>query len=153
MKALSLKQPWANMIVSGEKTIETRKWRTFYRGDILICSSKIPKIEPAGFALAIVNLYNCRPMCQRDVERACCDVYPRAWAWLLRDIRPIEPFPVKGSLGIFDLKVPPEMIHFYESNTSRNTSSKVRKGKEGEGKEGKGVGGDILYLEWELKIP
>jgi hypothetical protein len=32
MKALSVKQPWANMIASGKKTIETRKWPTDYRG-------------------------------------------------------------------------------------------------------------------------
>lgn len=47
MKALSVKQPWANMIASGEKTIETRTWMTGYRGQVLIVSSKQPRIEPA----------------------------------------------------------------------------------------------------------
>ena len=32
LKALSLKQPWANMIAAGEKTIETRRWPTDWGG-------------------------------------------------------------------------------------------------------------------------
>lgn len=35
MTAISLKQPWAQLILDGVKTIETRKWRTNYRGDLL----------------------------------------------------------------------------------------------------------------------
>ena len=56
MKALSVKQPWANMIASGEKTIETRTWMTSYRGQVLIVSSKQPRIKPAGCAVAVVTL-------------------------------------------------------------------------------------------------
>jgi hypothetical protein len=51
LAALSIKQPWANMIISGEKTIETRTWSTDFRGDLLIVSSKTPAIAPAGYAL------------------------------------------------------------------------------------------------------
>jgi len=40
MKALSLKQPWAELIVSGRKTIEIRKWNTHFRGEFLIHASK-----------------------------------------------------------------------------------------------------------------
>ncbi len=32
MKALSLRQPWAELILQGRKTIETRTWRTAHRG-------------------------------------------------------------------------------------------------------------------------
>ena len=39
MKALSVKQPFAEFIATGEKDIELRTWRTDYRGPILICSS------------------------------------------------------------------------------------------------------------------
>ncbi len=46
MKALSAKQPWANLIAAGEKTIETRTWATRYRGPLLIVSSRRPRIEP-----------------------------------------------------------------------------------------------------------
>lgn len=103
MKALSLKQPWANMVASGEKTIETRRWQTHYRGDILIVSSKLPRIEPAGYALAIVRLVNCRPMTLEHEAAACCPIYPGGYAWLLSDIRRIKPFPVKGTLGLYDV--------------------------------------------------
>ena len=40
MKALSLKQPWATLIVSGIKPIENRKWKSSYRGPLLIHASK-----------------------------------------------------------------------------------------------------------------
>lgn len=36
MKALSLRQPWAWMVVHGGKDIENRKWRTHFRGAFLI---------------------------------------------------------------------------------------------------------------------
>ncbi len=40
MKAISLWQPWASLMEAGSKTIETRGWKTEYRGDLLICSTK-----------------------------------------------------------------------------------------------------------------
>jgi len=103
-KAISLKQPWANLVTSGKKTIETRKWSTKYRGDLVICSSQNPKIEPYGKALCIVELYEVRPMKKKDEKNACIKVYPKAQAWFLRNLRPISPpIPVKGSLSIFNL--------------------------------------------------
>src|SRR5439155_3362324 len=71
MKALSVKQPLSNLIASGQKTIEMRTWRTAYRGDLLVVSSKVPKIEPAGYAFAIVRLVDCRPMTMEDEGAAC----------------------------------------------------------------------------------
>ena len=105
MKALSVKQPWANMIASGEKTIETRTWMTPYRGQLLIVSSKQPHIEPAGCAVAVATVTDCRPMTRRDERAACCRVYPNAKAWVLLGIRRIEPIPVRGSFGLFDCPV------------------------------------------------
>lgn len=107
MKALSVKQPWANMIAAGEKTIETRTWGTDYRGDLLIVSTKSPKIDPAGFALAVARLVECRPMSERDQLEACCSVYPDAVAWVFEDIREIDPFPVRGMPGLFEVEYPP----------------------------------------------
>ncbi len=40
MKAISLLQPWASLVVMGVKTIETRSWETKYRGPILIHASQ-----------------------------------------------------------------------------------------------------------------
>ncbi|CAI1622745.1 ASCH domain [Serratia quinivorans] len=39
MKALSIRQPWAWLIVKGYKDIENRTWRTNYRGPVLIHAS------------------------------------------------------------------------------------------------------------------
>jgi hypothetical protein len=104
-KAISLKQPWASLVATGKKTIETRTWPTKYRGDLVICSSQNPKIAPFGKALCIVELYDVRPMETKDEKKACIKVYPKARAWLLRNLRPIDPpIPVKGSLGIFNLE-------------------------------------------------
>lgn len=125
MKALSLKQPWANLIVHGIKTIETRKWATKYRGSLLICSSKNydkdfrfitslinPYISnsPFGMALCMVEITDCLPMQKQDEKAACCHVYPHAFSFFLRNICPIKPFPVKGQLGIFDIE-PEEIIY------------------------------------------
>jgi hypothetical protein len=38
--ALSIKQPWADLIIRGEKTIEVREWRINLRGAVLIHVSK-----------------------------------------------------------------------------------------------------------------
>lgn len=40
MKALSLWQPWASLIVIGAKRFETRSWSTAYRGQLLIHAAK-----------------------------------------------------------------------------------------------------------------
>lgn len=110
MKALSIKQPWANLIASGQKTIETRTWATPYRGELLLVSSKSPKIEPAGCAIAVAELVDCRPMTKADEEAAKCKCYPNAVAWFLRNVQAIEPFLVKGKLGLYDVDVSLESL-------------------------------------------
>lgn len=47
MKAISLWEPWASLIRTGAKTIETRHWETEHRGRLLICASKggLTKVE------------------------------------------------------------------------------------------------------------
>jgi hypothetical protein len=133
MKALSVKQPWAGLIRSGYKTIETRIWSTDYRGDLLICSSqRIDKkvmsqfddlftpIEltqeslTTGVSLCIVELYDCKVMTLLDEERALCNMYGegrwKARSFFLKNIRPIKPFPVKGALGMFEVNVEPKNL-------------------------------------------
>ncbi len=46
MKALSLWQPWASAIALGAKRIETRSWRTNYRGPLLIHAGKSNQYLP-----------------------------------------------------------------------------------------------------------
>lgn len=127
LRALSVKQPWASLIATGKKTIETRIWSTEFRGDLLICSSK--KIDtysmkafdndlfsfdiemefPTGVALCLVELYDCRVMTMADEEKALCSVYGdgrwKARSFFLRKIRRIKPIPIIGELGIFDTKL------------------------------------------------
>ena len=40
MKVLTIKQPWASLIVNGYKKYEFRSWKTNYRGKILIHAGK-----------------------------------------------------------------------------------------------------------------
>ncbi len=40
MQAISLKQPWAQLVVIGAKRVETRSWSTEYRGEIAVHASK-----------------------------------------------------------------------------------------------------------------
>jgi hypothetical protein len=40
MKAISIKQPWASLIVTGIKPVENRTWKSNYRGPLLIHAAK-----------------------------------------------------------------------------------------------------------------
>ncbi len=108
MKAISLHQPWASYIADGKKTIETRMWSTRYRGDLLIVSTKSPKVAgyPLGMALCIVRVVDCRPMTKADEPAAMCTCDPGRWAWLLEEVRPVEPFAVRGSQGFYEVYMP-----------------------------------------------
>lgn len=135
-----IKQPFAGLIASGEKTIETRTWRTKYRGEILICASAQPHkgivicppendpvaaaaairsrndLAQFGVALCIADLYMVEPFQPAHCMLARCLWYENAFSWRLRNVRKIEtPFPVKGKLGIFGLNVPGSYIHLLKA--------------------------------------
>lgn len=40
MKALSLTRPWTELVMSGEKTVENRTWRTPYRGLLVVHAAR-----------------------------------------------------------------------------------------------------------------
>ncbi|MCY4577660.1 MAG: ASCH domain-containing protein [Chloroflexi bacterium] len=102
MKALSLRQPWASLIADGRKTIETRTWRTHYRGPLAIHASARPHGDlPTGGIVAVAWLYDCRPMEAADEDAACIARYDGAYAWLLSDVQPIGLIPCKGMLGLW----------------------------------------------------
>jgi activating signal cointegrator 1 len=46
VRAITLTQPWATLVATGQKRIETRSWRTHYRGPIAIHAAKA---LPASF--------------------------------------------------------------------------------------------------------
>ena len=79
MKALSLMEPWAALIAAGVKSIETRSWRTAYRGPLYIHASraKVDQKDPhiqrllsllpegslhPGFVVCRCVLKDCLPM-------------------------------------------------------------------------------------------
>ncbi len=47
--ALSLKQPWATLVVHGLKTVEVRRWPTARRGRILIHAARIADERPEAW--------------------------------------------------------------------------------------------------------
>ncbi len=120
--ALSVKQPWLNAILSGRKTIETRVWKTPYRGDLLLCASALPRIAPYGCAVCVVDLVDCRPMQSEDWAAACIAPYggsvPAPYArrgakpaevvygWHLANVRPVAQIPVRGRRQIFAVTLP-----------------------------------------------
>lgn len=114
-KAISIKQPWANLIADGRKTLEVRSWKTKPRANVVICSSASPVIYPAGFALCVVDIVGCRPMTRGDEDAACVSFAPGANVWVLANVRRINPFPVKGGLGFFHIN---RNLHFTLSTFS-----------------------------------
>ena len=126
MKALSVKQPWAEWIATGFKTIETRRWKTNYRGPLLICASRkldsktIAAYYPyrskafiTGCAVAVVELDSCRLMVWDDMERARCRPYAGAYSWILKNARRLRaPIPVRGQLGLFNVDIKEEALKY-----------------------------------------
>lgn len=112
MKALSLHQPWAELILTGHKTIETRRWHTLIRGDILICSTQKRDKDypylPYGTAICIAELYKCDSMHTiAQWDAAMCDPYENpdgyVFGFYLRNIRPIFNFDVRGRQRFFNV--------------------------------------------------
>jgi hypothetical protein len=50
MHALSLKQPWATLLVHGLKTVEVRHWPTARRGPVLIHAARVSDPRPEAWA-------------------------------------------------------------------------------------------------------
>ena len=48
--ALSLKQPWATLLVHGHKSVEVRNWPTARRGRILIHAARVSDQRPEAWA-------------------------------------------------------------------------------------------------------
>lgn len=122
MKALSIKQPWASLVAAGYKTVECRTWRTKYRGPLLICSNKGDAeindglIAPGGMALGVVELVDIRKMTPEDIEPAFLpdnvvfDDVRHEYAWHVKKMYEIIPFPIKGKLNLFEVDTPLKIL-------------------------------------------
>ncbi len=105
IKGLVVRQPWASLIATGRKTLEIRSWRTRHRGEILIVAGMTAGPAagdlPRGVAVAIVRVSDCRPFTPADTTAAGVAWQPGLWAWVLGDVRPTPPIPVRGQPGLF----------------------------------------------------
>lgn len=129
MKVLSLTEPCATLIKEKKKFVETRSWKTDYRGELYIHASatSIPKEwkedtefmslvdgVPLNFCNIICkcNLVDCVYMTKEYVDNMknnnhqeyICGKYEEGrYAWILENIVPLEnPIKAKGQLNIWN---------------------------------------------------
>jgi hypothetical protein len=124
MKALSVHQPWPELIACGAKTIENRDWRTPYRGPLVIHASKNtinldndPRIKAYwkfeaghfGVIYCLVELADVVPL-EEVADRPYAE---GPYCWILANPRPIERVAYRGMPGIFN--VPDNQIRILPS--------------------------------------
>lgn len=117
MKVLSLKQPWAELILQEKKKIEIRKWNTKFRGRFLIHASKNLdkkamekfgfKELPCGFIVGEAELigikkYQNKKEFEKDKNRHLATEEFGSFGFILKNIKRIQPMSVKGKLGFWD---------------------------------------------------
>jgi hypothetical protein len=120
MLALSIRQPWAWLIVHAGKDIENRDWSTRVRGRVLVHASKgMTRDEfdsAAIFAFGRTGAARLPPMAglQRGgiigsveivdcVQRSSSCWFVGRFGFVLRDPMPLPFTPWKGQLGFFDV--------------------------------------------------
>jgi hypothetical protein len=122
MKALSLQQPYAELILKGRKTIETRTWRTAYRGLFAIHAAwhvqgdiaKLYSIEPesliSGALLGTAEIVDMIEFdddswaALRDHHLVPDEHSNGRVGWRLANPRRLaEPIPLRGLPGLFPL--------------------------------------------------
>lgn len=125
MKALTICQPYAEMIRLGTKRVENRNWRSSYRGRIAIHAGKNldywdeeedPQAYPEavfGAVVAFADLVACVPIGEvkagkfdeqfpwlREHEHAL-----GPFCWVLDRVTSAPPFPCRGAQGLFDIDI------------------------------------------------
>lgn len=128
MKVLSLQEPYATFIKDGYKKIETRSWKTTYRGELLIHASLsknflktitnpevLAKVNEVtlnyGKIICKATLIDCIEMTPEYLEKIKSNhqeyilgIYEEGrYAWILDNIIPFkEPVETKGKLGLWE---------------------------------------------------
>lgn len=130
MKTLTVRQPYAQMIVWGVKHYETRSWSTKYRGGLMIHAGKAwqkaerelcqhPDIQAVldahetaandlvrGAIIGFCNVVDVIPVEDLGeidrLERQLGFYQPGNYAWLLDGAKTIDPVPAKGSQGFWE---------------------------------------------------
>lgn len=124
MKALTIKEPWASLIINNYKTYEFRSWKTNYRGKILIHAGlSLEKNELKYFEDYNLN-YQCGNiigeatitdciLVTKEFNKKLLDInnkvyknnHENLYAWKLENIVKHEnPIPIKGKLGLWNYK-------------------------------------------------
>ena len=124
MKALSIRQPWAWLIVNGHKPVENRTWETLRRGPILIHAGQTmtrADHDACMLFLAsdrrtadVIDLLPHRDAFERGgiVGQADLVACLRAhespylcgpFGFVLANPRPLPFSPLKGALGLFNV--------------------------------------------------
>ena len=135
LKCLSLKQPFAELVIDGTKTIETRTWNTNFRGEFLIHSSKAIDKESAkklnidchrlttGALVGTAFLYDVKKYRNRqeylaDQSKHLNDNFSQPkYGFFLKDARKLDkPIPLAGKLGFFHVN-----LHHYNRNILPNS--------------------------------
>lgn len=137
MRAISIHQPWATMIIRGYKTIETRKhdrfkslvgqtiaihaakrydidalkivwWETLgLRGDLTYCAQIAAKV--GGAIIGTAKVIDARWLTVNDFESALCSC-SGLYGLMLSDLVEFQtPIPYKGQQGIFS--IPEKMLN------------------------------------------
>lgn len=125
MRALTLYQPWASLLIHGIKTVETRSWQTHYRGWLLIHAGKtfdrdyycwlrsqmgfgfLDTLEyKTGVILGKALLVDCKRITSEnkpsEFEQFLGDYNPGRYQWLFGAIEKFaNTIPAKGSLGLW----------------------------------------------------
>ncbi len=111
MKAISVRQPWAGLIVDGFKDVENRKRPSYFRGRICIQAGLKPWDGPEargapwtphqayfGCVVGTVAIVDC---VQNSRSRSAL---PGWWHWVLADPRALRsPFEFAGKQGWFEV--------------------------------------------------
>ncbi len=120
MKVLSLKQPFAELILQGRKTIELRKWNTHFRGKFLIHASKKPdkksmiefgfKNLPCGFILGEAEIigvkkYENKKDFAKDKGKHLASEDWGNYGFILKNVKRIKSIPAKGKLMFWNFEV------------------------------------------------
>lgn len=146
MRALSIRQPWAELIARGKKKIEYRTWKVDFRGDLLVVASATrndgdcvdegfdPNTLTYGKAVCVVDLV--------DVTEGEDGLYE----WHVRRPRRVAPVPIKGYAAIYN--VPDSKIRF--TNTPSSTVKVTRAKKASSPGRAKGSG-TIIVVAREIR--
>ena len=124
MKVLTIKQPWATLIMQGHKRFEFRSWQTKYRGELLIHAGKgidkeamkrlakyLPEELPYGKILGKVKLVDCIKMSPEFKElllKENSDIYTKSsfkenYGWQVSDVEVFkDPIEAKGHLSLWE---------------------------------------------------